>query len=66
MDAPQVEFYSEPRTETLLILFRIVSHKSWDELQSWHEAFPGSCVKRVLHGIYVLIIEPGGARRRTK
>jgi hypothetical protein len=63
MIAPQEEFYPEPRTETLLILFRIVSCKSWDELQGWHEAFLGSRVEHVLHGIYVLVIESGGARR---
>jgi hypothetical protein len=61
--APQEEFYPEPKTESLMILFRIISRRSWDELQSLHEAFPGSRVEHVLHGIYVLVIEPGGARR---
>lgn len=63
MDAPQEAFYSEPRTETLMILFRIISRRSWDELQSLHKAFSGSCVEYVLYGVYVLIIPPGGARR---
>jgi hypothetical protein len=64
--ASQEEFYPEPQTETLLILFRIVSRKSWDDLQGWHEAFPGSRVEHVLHGIYVLVVEPGGTRRLAK
>jgi hypothetical protein len=63
MIAPQSEFYPEPQTESLLILFRIISRKSWNELQSWHDAFPGSRVEHILYGVYVLIIEPGGARR---
>jgi hypothetical protein len=46
-----------------MILFRIISRKSWDELQSWHEAFPGSTVEHVLHDIYVLVIKPGGSNR---
>lgn len=63
MNAPQEEFYPEPRMETLMVLFRIISRRSWDELQSWHEAFPGSRIEHVLYGIYVLVIEPGDARR---
>lgn len=66
MDAPQSEFYPEPRTEALMILFRIISRRSWDELQSWCEAFPGSRVEHVLHGIYALIIPSGGARRLVR
>ena len=62
MDAPQDEFYTEPQTETLVVLFRIISRKSWAELQGWHEAFAGSRVEHVLHGIYALIIPSGGAR----
>lgn len=49
--------------ESLVVLFRIVSRESWDKLRSWHAALPGSRVEHVLFGIYVLIIEPGGARR---
>ncbi len=52
--------------ETLMVLFRIISRRSWDELQSWHEAFPGSRVAHVLHCIFMSIVEPGGARRLTK
>ena len=66
MNAPQGEFYPEPRAEALVVLFRIVSHRSWDEFQSWREAFPGSRVEHVLHGIYVLTIAPGGARRLAR
>jgi hypothetical protein len=63
MDAPQEEFYSEGKTEDLAVLFRIISSRSWDELQNLHEALSESRVERVLHGIYALICEPGGARR---
>ncbi|MBA2783004.1 MAG: hypothetical protein H0T74_08800 [Rubrobacteraceae bacterium] len=60
MDAPQNEFYIEHQTETL-ILFKIISRRSWDELQGWHRALPGSRVEHIKHGIYVLTVEPGGA-----
>ena len=64
MNVPQEEFYSEAPPENLIILFRIISRRSWDRLQGLHEAFfPGSRVEHVLHDSYVLIIEPGGARR---
>jgi hypothetical protein len=48
--------------ETLVILFKIISRGSWDELHRWHEALPGSRVEHILHGIYALIIPQGGAR----
>ncbi len=65
MDAPQEAFYPERRTEALMVLFRIISRHSWDVLQGWHEAFPGSEVEHVMKGtgIFVLIIPPDGARR---
>jgi hypothetical protein len=63
VNAPQDEVYPQPPSETLVILFRIISRRSWDRLQGLHEAFPGSRVEHVLHGIYVLIIESGGAKR---
>lgn len=62
MDAPQSELYPEPRVEALVVLFRIISHRSWDELQALAQALPGSSVEHVLHGIYVLHVPPGGAR----
>jgi hypothetical protein len=62
LDAPQSALYPEPRMEALMVLFRIVSRVSWDELQSLHKAFSGSRVEHVLYGIYVLIILPGSAR----
>jgi hypothetical protein len=64
MDAPQESFYPERRGEALMILFKIISRRSWDELQGWHKAFPGSQVEHVMKGtgIYVLHIPPGGAR----
>ena len=66
MIAPLEEFYPEPQAEPLVIQFRIISRRSWDDLQSWHKAFPGSRVEHVLHGVYVLVVEPSGARRLAK
>ena len=63
MDVPQYEFYPDLRAKTLIILFRVISRSSWDELQSWHEAFPGTRVEHVLHDVHVLVVQPGGARR---
>jgi len=65
MDAPQPEFYPEPRTEALTVLFRIIGRRSWNDLQSLHEAFPGSRVEHVMKGtgIFVLHVPPVGARR---
>jgi hypothetical protein len=46
--------------ETLIVLFKIISRRSWDELHRWHEALPGSRVEHILYGIYALIIPQGG------
>lgn len=48
--------------KALMVLFRIISRRSWDELQSWHKALPGSRVEHLMYGLYVLHVEPGGAR----
>ncbi len=58
--APQRNIPEE--SEVLVILFRIVGRRSWDELQSWHRALPGSHVEYVLFGIYALVVEPGGTK----
>ncbi len=59
MIAPKKAYHGNlPET---LILFRIIGRRSWDELQSWHQALPDSRIEHILFGIYVLIIEPGGA-----
>ena len=63
MDALQEKFYTEPQTDTLVVLFRSISREPRHKLQGWHEAFPGSRVEHVLYGIYALIIPPGVARR---
>lgn len=43
-----------------MVLFKIISRRSWDNLQGWHEAFPGSRIEHVMHGIYVLHIPVAG------
>lgn len=65
MDAPQSKSYPIEE-ESLLVLFRIISRRSWDELQSWHEALPGSRVEHLMYGCYVLIVRPGGARELSR
>jgi len=61
MIAPRKAYHGNlPET---LILFRIIDRRSWDELQSWHEALPGSRIEHVMEGtgIFVLVVPPGGA-----
>lgn len=60
MDALIEESYRTD--ESISVLFRIISRRSWDELHSWHKAFPGSRIEHLMHGLYVLHVEPGGAR----
>ncbi len=45
----------------LSVLFRILTRRSWDELQAWHRACPGSTVEHLMFGLYVLTIPAGGA-----
>jgi hypothetical protein len=52
--------------ETLVVLFKIISRRSWDELHRWHEAIPGSRIEHVLYGMYVLIIPQGGTGELAK
>ncbi len=62
MDAPQSKSYPIEE-ESISVLFRIISRRSWDELQSCHEALPGSRVEHLMYGCYVLHVKPGAARR---
>jgi hypothetical protein len=64
LEAPQEAFYPERLTEALMVLFKIISRRSWYELQGWREAFPGARVERVIKGtgIFVLHVPPAGAR----
>ncbi len=64
MDAPQGSFYPEHRPKAVLILFKIISRRSWDVLQSWHKAIPESEIEHVMKGtgIFVLHVLPGGAK----
>lgn len=61
MHAPMQESY--PIEESTMVLFKIITRRSCDELQSWRRALPGSRVEHLMHGLYVLHVEPGGARR---
>ena len=59
MTAPQVSITDSP-PEPLAVLFRIIGRSSWDDLQGWHRALPGSRIEHVKYGIYVLVVAPGG------
>lgn len=63
MTAPLNRSITDSPPETLMISFRIISRGSWDRLQGWHEALPGSRIEHVLYGIYVLIVPSGGVKR---
>ena len=63
MTAPLYPSIDRSPPEALMICFKIISRRSWDVLQGWREAFPGSRVEHVLEGtgIFVLHVPPGGA-----
>lgn len=50
----------QERTE-VMVLFRIIGRRHWDELQGWHRSCPGSTVEHLYRGLYVLTIPAGGA-----
>ncbi len=61
MTWPPQTLYPDSPPETLVVLFRIITRESWRELQDWHEALPGSSIELIEHGIFALVIAPGGA-----
>jgi hypothetical protein len=52
-----------PDLDGLMILFRIISRRSWDVLQARHRACPGSEIEHLAYGLYVLSIPPGGTTK---
>lgn len=62
MDTPQSKSYPIEE-KSISVLFRVISRRSWDELQDWHKALPSSRVEHLMFGLYVLHIKPGGARK---
>ncbi len=52
---------SPERTHEVIILVKIISRRSWDELQAWHRACPGSTIEHLYRGMHVLTVPPGGA-----
>ena len=52
----------QERTSGFMVLYRIISRRSWDKLQALHKSCPGSSVEHLMHGLYVLHIPPGGAK----
>lgn len=52
----------EPRDRTeAMVLVKIISRRSWERLQEWHRACPGSRIEHVTAGTYVLFLPAGGA-----
>lgn len=49
------------RTDEVMILVKIISRRSWDDLQAMHRACPGSTVEHLYRGMHVLTIPTGGA-----
>lgn len=62
---PIDEVYIQGPTEPLIICFRIITRRSWDELQSFHKALPGSRIEHVKKGtgLFVLLVYSGGLER---
>jgi hypothetical protein len=52
---------SERADTELMVMFRIISRHSWDVLQGWHKACPGSTVEHLMYGLYVLTVPACGA-----
>ncbi len=49
------------RTHEVMVLVKIISRRSWDDLQAMHRACPGSTVEHLYRGMPVLTIPTGGA-----
>lgn len=62
MTAPLSLIVQDSLPDTLVVPFKIISRRSWDELQGWHAVLPGSQIEHVLFGVYALIIPPDGAK----
>lgn len=52
---------NRPERTEVMAMFRILTRREWDVLQSWHRACPGSTVEHLAHGLYVLTVPAGGA-----
>jgi hypothetical protein len=62
MIAPSPNIIHDPDVPpAALVLFRIISRRDWDRLQSWHKSCPGSTVEHLEHGLYVLTVPAGSA-----
>ena len=51
---------SRPERTEVMVMFRILTRREWDNLQSWHKSCPGSTVEHLYRGMYVLTIPAGG------
>ncbi len=46
----------------VMVMFRILTRRDWDNLQSWHASHPGSSVEHLHCGLFVLTVPAGAAR----
>jgi hypothetical protein len=49
-----------PERIEVMVMFRILTRREWDKLQSWHKSCPGSTVEHLYAGLYTLTIPAGG------
>jgi hypothetical protein len=52
---------SWPERTEVMVMFRIISRRSWDNLQSWHKSCAGSRVEHLYAGLYVLTVPAEGS-----
>jgi hypothetical protein len=45
----------------VMVMFRILTRREWDNLQSWPKSCPGSTVEHLYRGLDVLTVPAGGA-----
>ena len=45
----------------VMVMFRILTRREWDNLQSWHKSCPDSTVEHLEYGLYVLTVPAGGS-----
>ncbi len=51
----------QERADEVMVLVKIISRRSWVDLQAMHRACPGSTVDHLYRGMHVLTIPTGGA-----
>lgn len=47
---------NRPERIEVMVMFRILTRRERDRLQSWHKSCPGSSVEHLFAGLYVLTV----------